>query len=72
MVADVFMHDMGWGWGVLMVIGWLGIWALVIGGAIALWRQGRGASASELLDRRLASGEITVEEYERLHSALSR
>lgn len=71
MLADFVMHDMSWGWGALMVLGWLAIWALLLGGALSLWRDRRGPTARELLDRRLAAGDITVEEYERLRRAMS-
>jgi len=65
----------GWdnGWWILMWL-WMAVfWLLVIGGiAWAVTRAGMGAgrgsasSAREVLDRRLASGEIGVEEYRRL------
>lgn len=56
-------------WVVLIVAG---VWAV-----IALTRSGRSWSGSpesprEVLDRRLASGEIDVEEYERLRRVLGR
>ena len=72
MLADFYMHDMSWGWGILMMIGWLAFWALIIWGAIAIWRDRTpDRSARETLDRRLAAGEISIEEYDRLRAALS-
>ena len=55
-LASSQMHDMGAGWWVLMVLD-----------------GGREVpSAREVLDRRLAEGDITVEEHERLRDALRR
>jgi uncharacterized membrane protein len=64
--------------------GWIfSVLILAILVAIVVWivsglgdRRGRGtsssASAGEILDRRLASGEITVEQYEQLRQALDQ
>ena len=65
------------GWWIVMGIGMILFWGLVILGVVWLVRelaQNRGGSAGsggsgpnqarEILDRRLAEGEITVEEYE--------
>ena len=71
MSAYFFMHDMSWGWGVLMAIGWIAVWALIIGGALTLLRDRRGPSPSDVLKQRLASGEISVEEYDRLRNTIS-
>ncbi len=77
-----YQHDMGAGGWVFMVLGNIVIWGLVI--AFILWlvqdlrtRRHRdhiasGASAFEILDRRLASGEITTEEHERLRVRLAQ
>jgi putative membrane protein len=73
-----YMHGVGWGWWLLMSIGTVAFWALVIWAIIALTR---GASSVQLpdeeadrpldiLQRRLARGEISVEEYEDLRDAL--
>ncbi|MDP2622577.1 MAG: SHOCT domain-containing protein [Actinomycetota bacterium] len=72
---------MGWwggdwgGWMIFMAVLWVvlivaGVWAVM-----ALTRgnrpwSGSAESPKEILDRRLASGEIDVEEYERLRRAL--
>jgi uncharacterized membrane protein len=36
----------------------------------SLWRECRSPSAPGLLDRRLAAGEISVEEYQRMRAAI--
>lgn len=65
-----------------MTLGNIVIWGLVI--AFIIWivqdlrtRPHRhhiasGASAGEIVDRRLASGEITVEEHQRLRTSLEQ
>jgi len=68
----------GWGWG-LPLLGGL-FWLLVIVGIVlvvtSLVRRGEpttaggGESALDILKRRLARGEITLEEYERLKKEL--
>lgn len=65
------MNDWGAGWWILMAFLMVVFWGLVIVGLVWLVRslagdhRGSGAamSAVELLDRRLANGEITPEEY---------
>lgn len=66
------MHDMASGWWVLMALGWLAVVALAVWAVVSLGRNGRREtpSAREVLDRRLAEGDITVEEYERLRDAM--
>jgi putative membrane protein len=79
-VSDVWhMNDVGWGWWLLMSVGMVGFWALVIYGVVWLTRNTSSRaldeqpreSPDELLTRRLASGEIGVEEYERLRQAMA-
>jgi len=73
------MHNAGWAWWVLSSIGMLAIWTLVIYGIYLLIRSAVGESAradesvppEEILKRRLAAGEIGVDEYERLRDALT-
>ena len=68
---DHHMDDWGAGWWVLMALMMIVFWGLLILGAVWLVRMLRherrgdgGTSAIELLDRRLASGEISPEEYQ--------
>ena len=77
-----YMHDIGWGWWLLMSIGIIAFWALLIYGLIWLLRGERRQerqetprdtpqeTPQEILKRRLAAGEITVEEYEHLRETL--
>jgi putative membrane protein len=76
-----YMHNFGWGWWLLMSIGMVAFWALVIFGIVWLVRGGQAVrerdesspeSPRQILKRRLAQGEISVEEYERLLATLDR
>jgi putative membrane protein len=67
---DNHMGDWGAGWWILMAFMMVAFWGLVIVGVVWLIRtliserHGHGgASAIEHLDRRLATGEISPEEY---------
>src|SRR5581483_3930035 len=72
--ADNFGHmgDWGAGWWILMMIGMVVFWGLVIVGIVWLVRELSGrhvhgaaaASPLDLLDRRLAEGQISPDEYE--------
>ena len=68
------MHDMGAGGWLLMSLGWVLVVGLASWAVLSLIRGRSGdrrqATAREILDRRLADGAISVEEYERLHSAM--
>lgn len=64
------MGDWGAGWWILMAVGMVLFWGLVIVGIVWLvrslgWGQHAHASASalDILDRRLATGEISPDEY---------
>lgn len=79
-LSDVwgFHHDdVGFGWGLVMLIGMVLFWGLVIFGVMTLFAGGPGARSSnsddpgEILKRRLAAGEISVEEYERRRSLIN-
>lgn len=72
MLGYVYMHDVGWGWAILMTLGWLALLGLFVGAVLAAMRDRRNPSARELLDRRLAVGEINLDEYERARLAMSR
>ena len=71
------MDDWGAGWWILMAFMMVAFWGLVIVGVVWLIRalmaerHGHGgASPIELLDRRLASGEISPEEYRERRAVL--
>lgn len=71
------MGDWGAGWWILMAFLMVAFWGLVIVGIVWLvrslgWGQHdhRGASAIELLDRRLAGGEISPDEYRERRAVL--
>lgn len=74
--TDWNMHgDLGSGWGIIMLIGMILFWSLVVVFAISLLRGGNtNASASEtpleILNQRLAQGEISVEEFDRLRDKI--
>ncbi len=77
-----YQHNMGAGGWIFMALGNIIIWGLII--AFVLWllqdlrtRPHRhhitsGASASEILDRRLATGEISPEQYQKLSTTLAQ
>lgn len=70
------MDDWGPGWWIVMGLMMIVFWGLIVAGIAWLVRylaQGghqREAGAVELLDRRLALGEISVEEYGERRRAL--
>jgi uncharacterized membrane protein len=77
-----YQHHMDAGGWVFMAFGNIIIWGLIIAFIIWLVQDLRtrpqrhhiasGASAGEILDRRLASGEINVEEHQRLRTSLGQ
>lgn len=79
--ADTWgMHDgdVGAGWMVVMMLGMVLFWGLVVIGVVWLLREaigrghpGHGADPLAILDRRLAEGEISVEEYAQRKKTLS-
>lgn len=76
--TDWNMHgDMGSGWGIIMLIGMILFWSLVVVFAIWLLRGGGNPNATasetplEILKQRLAQGEISIEEYDRLRDKLA-
>jgi uncharacterized membrane protein len=71
MIAYMYNDHMGRGWAVFMTLSFLPLIALVIVVAVSVVRERGGATSREILDRRLASGEISVEEYERTRDAMS-
>ena len=74
-LADVTWDHMG-GWGVVDWLFMAAFWALIIVGLFWLIREASGSrketppSPSEVLERRLAGGEIGVDEYRQRLDAL--
>jgi putative membrane protein len=75
-----YMHNLGWGWWLVMSLGMVAFWALVIYGVVWLLR-GVGAQRpqqppaerpQEILKRRVAQGEISIEEYEQLSATVEQ
>lgn len=71
------MHDGGWAWWVLMSLTMVIVWSLLIYGVVWLARGGPPPSPQAppeppltVLKRRLASGEISVDEYAQLRAAI--
>ncbi|MEX2106180.1 MAG: SHOCT domain-containing protein [Solirubrobacterales bacterium] len=85
--ANFVLGDMGWGnhmdnwgagWWILMTVLMVAFWSLVIFGVVWLVRSlagghasGQGRSAIEVLDHRLASGEISPDEYRQRRAVLT-
>jgi putative membrane protein len=72
------MGDWGAGWWILMAFLMVVFWGLVVVGAVWLVRSlvsgqhgAGGDTALEILDRRLAAGEISPEEYRERRATLS-
>jgi putative membrane protein len=79
MLADFDGHmDWDGGWGIVMLIGMVLFWAVVIAAAVWLLRElglsRRGAGSPDdplrILDRRLADGSISIEEYQQRRAVL--
>lgn len=70
MLAYMYNH-MSWGWGILMMLGWVILLGLFVMLLVSVMRDRGSSSARELLDKRLAAGEISIEEYERARAAMS-
>ena len=82
LVADFDGHmDWDGGWGVLMVIGMVLFWVVIIGGIVWLVRELSGARRTQpqdsvddpvrILDRRLADGSISLEDYRERRAVLT-
>jgi len=79
--ADIWgMHDsdVGAGWMMVMMLGMVLFWGLVIVGVVWLLREtigrshhGPGGGPLAILDRRLAEGQISIEEYEQRKRTLT-
>jgi putative membrane protein len=71
MLGYVQMNHMSWGWGILMMLGWLALLGLLVGVVLAVVRDRRSAAPREILDRRLAAGDIEIDDYRRTRDAMS-
>lgn len=72
-----YMHGIGWGWWLVMSIGIVAFWGLVIYATILLIRgpsrEGAelpGESPEQTLKRRLAQGELSIDEYRQLQATI--
>jgi putative membrane protein len=73
-----YMHDIGWEWWVVMSIGMIAFWGLVVYAIVWLVRseasqpreQRPRERPDEVLERRLAEGEISIDEYNRLRETI--
>jgi putative membrane protein len=70
-------HDVGWAGWLMMWIGMGGFWLLVALVVVALVRNGgrprsQEPTAQVILERRLASGEIDLDEYQQRLAALNQ
>lgn len=67
-------HDgIGWGGWLMMMLAIVAFWGLVVAGIITLFHTDTPTpqrSPQDLLDERLARGELTAEEYRALREAL--
>jgi putative membrane protein len=75
-----YMHNFGWGWWLVMSIGMVAFWGLVIYGIVLLVRgqsperreEPPKESPEDVLKRRLAKGEVSIDEYEQLHATIHK
>ncbi|MFZ0976374.1 MAG: hypothetical protein WAN22_29395 [Solirubrobacteraceae bacterium] len=73
-----YMHDIGWGAWLLMSIGVLAFLAVIVYGIVILVRGHEPSrrddppdeSPEEILERRLARGEISIDQYEQLRATI--
>ena len=73
-----YMHGIGWGWWLVMSIGTVAFWGLVIYAIVWLVRgqpsqppdQRPRERPEEVLKRRLAEGEISIDEYNQLQETI--
>jgi len=69
------MHYYGWWGGGGWWIAWWLVWIIIIVGVFSWWTPNRRpvrVTPLEVLQHRLANGDITPEEYERRHALLVR
>ena len=73
-----YAHDVGWGWWLVMSVGMVAFWALVIYTLLSLLPRSSAAASRQrpdeplmVLKRRLAAGELSIEQYQQLREALA-
>lgn len=71
MLSYVYVHNMGWAWGLLMFVVLFALLAALVRGAVPYPRDRQRESPGEILDRRFASGKIDKVEYERARQAIA-
>lgn len=65
------MHDMSTGWWVLSAVMMVAFWTAIVWLVVTLVdTRRRDRPGREILDERLASGDLTVEEYRRLRDEM--
>jgi putative membrane protein len=75
---DGFSNGMSGGWWILMTVFWVGLIAAIVWAGVRLFARpgladhsdGAGERPGEILDRRLASGEIDAKTYDALREKL--
>lgn len=68
------VDGMGWWmlWGmIMMLLFWGGLAAILVWGLTSLFRRDQPTDPLDIAKRRLASGEISPEEFDRIRSALA-
>jgi putative membrane protein len=73
-----YMHGIGWAWWLLLAIGVIVFWGAVVLAVTSFMRlrdaerhsERHSEIPEEILKGRLAEGDLSVDEYERLHAAL--
>jgi uncharacterized membrane protein len=77
LIADIDGHHMDWGdgWWILMAPFWIAAAVAVIwlarGGSITRAQEPTRVSALDVLERRLAEGDITIDEYRERRAVLT-
>ena len=77
-MMDGWYDGMNGGWWILMIVFWIGLIAAIVWAGARLFARpgptqhsdGAGERPGEILERRLASGEIDVETYDALREKL--
>ena len=65
-----YCASMGWGGWLLMIGAWAAVIAVAVWAILRLFPSSRRTAAEDLLDRRLAAGEIDPDSYRQVHDEL--